>query len=120
MRTRTHIAMVGTTAPSHIFPSLYLIRELVERGHRVTYSVGSVQAHLVEPTGAQIISYETALPQSDSGWSGDIGTSMRIFLDEGIAVLPQLIEHFDADRPDVVLYDIGGHPGPILGARYGV
>src|SRR5690554_1654833 len=120
MRARKHIAMIGITAPSHIYPSLAMIRELVDRGHRVSYSVGSVQAHLVEPTGAELITYDSTLPQSDSGWSGDMGTSMRIFLDEGITVLPQLIAHFDADRPDVVLYDIGGHPGPILGARYGV
>jgi len=120
MRARKHIAMIGTTAPSHIYPSLAVIRELVERGHRVSYSVGSVQAHLVQPTGAELITYESTLPQSDSGWSEDIGTSMRIFLDEGIAVLPQLVDYFDNDRPDVVLYDIGGHPGPILGARYGV
>lgn len=120
MRARKHIAMIGTTAPSHIYPSLAVIRELVERGHRVSYSVGSVQAHLVQPTGADLITYESNLPQSDSGWSGDIGTSMRIFLDEGIATLPQLVNYFDNDRPDVVLYDIGGHPGPILGARYGV
>jgi len=120
MRTRKHISVIGTTAPSHIYPSLAIIRELVDRGHRVTYSVGSAQAHLIEPTGAELVTYTSSLPQADSGWSADIGTSMRIFLDEGITVLPQLTERYDNDRPDVVLYDIGGHPGPILGARYGV
>lgn len=46
-----HIAMIGTTAPSHIYPSLAVIAELVRRGHRVTYAVGDSLRHVVEPAG---------------------------------------------------------------------
>jgi len=35
-------------------------------------------------------------------------------------VLPRLTARYDTDRPDLVLYDIGGLPGPLLGVRYGV
>ncbi|MEV6694687.1 macrolide family glycosyltransferase [Micromonospora sp. NPDC051196] len=120
MRKPAHIAMVGCTAPSHIYPSLALIRELVDRGHRVTYVVGEPLTGLVAPTGAEPIAHPTILPQGDTPWPEDPATAMRVFLDEGIAVLPQLTAHYDADRPDLVLYDIGGLPGPLLGARYGV
>jgi MGT family glycosyltransferase len=103
-----HMLMVGSTAPSHIYPSLALIRELVSRGHRVEYVVGDRLAHLVAPTGATVIPYRSILPDTDEHWPGDAGAAMQIFLDEEIAVLPA-IERLD--RPDVVLYDIGGFAG---------
>ena len=112
--------MVGCTAPSHIYPSLALIRELVDRGHRVSYVVGEPLTHLVKPTGAEPVAHPSILPLGDTAWPEDPGTAMRVFLDEGIEVLPRLTERFDQDRPDLVLYDIGGLPGPLLGVRYGV
>ncbi|BCJ69679.1 macrolide family glycosyltransferase [Polymorphospora rubra] len=120
MRESTHIAMVGSTAPSHIYPSLGLIRELVDRGHRVAYAVGEPLTGLIAPTGAEPVAHPSILPQGDTAWPEDPGAAMRVFLDEGIAVLPRLTARYDTDRPDLVLYDIGGLPGPLLGARYGV
>ncbi|MGC5412957.1 glycosyl transferase, partial [Streptomyces sp. DT225] len=37
-RRRAHIAMIGIPAVSHVLPSIEVIRELVARGHRVTYA----------------------------------------------------------------------------------
>ncbi|MEV6982433.1 macrolide family glycosyltransferase [Sphaerisporangium sp. NPDC051017] len=120
MRTREHIAMIGCTAPSHIYPSLALIKELVARGHRVSYAVGEPLAGLVEPTGAEIVSHPSLLPLGDRSWPDDPATAMRVFLDEAIAVLPRLIDRYDGDRPGLLLYDIGGLPAPVLGVRYGI
>ncbi|MEV0733762.1 macrolide family glycosyltransferase [Polymorphospora sp. NPDC050346] len=120
MRKTAHVAMVGSTTPSHVYPSLGLIRELVDRGHRVTYAVGEPLTGLVTPTGAEPVAHPSILPQGDTAWPEDPGTAMRVFLDEGIAVLPRLTARYDTDRPDLVLYDIGGLPGPLLGARYDV
>lgn len=120
MRTQRHIAMIGTTAPSHIYPSLALIRELVRRGHRVTYAVGEQLVDLVEPTGAEVIAHPSILPIEETEWPEDPGGAMRVFLNEGIAVLPVLTARYDDDLPDLVLYDIGGLPAPVLAARYGV
>ncbi|MCW4385192.1 glycosyl transferase [Salinibacterium sp. SYSU T00001] len=120
MPEHRHILMVASTAPSHIYPSLALMRELVARGHRVSYAVGEELASLVRPTGVEVFEHPSILPRGDEEWPADPGEAMRVFLDEGIAVLPLLAERFDDDRPDLVLYDIGGHPGPILAARYGV
>jgi MGT family glycosyltransferase len=120
MRTREHIAMIGCTAPSHIYPSLAVIRELVSRGHRVSYAVGETLTELVEPTGAELVPHPSLLPIGESAWPDDPASAMRIFLDEAIAVLPRLIERYDGDRPGLLLYDIGGLPAPVLAERYGV
>ncbi|WP_167322974.1 hypothetical protein [Rhodococcoides kroppenstedtii] len=68
-----HIAMIGTTAPSHIYPSLALIAELVRRGHRVTYAVGESLASLVEPTGARVVPFESLLPAGRGVLAGRSG-----------------------------------------------
>ncbi|MGV9367551.1 macrolide family glycosyltransferase [Amycolatopsis sp. NPDC003731] len=118
---RKHIVMVGCTAPSHIYPSLGVIAELVRRGHRVSYVVGSPLASLVAPTGADVVEHPTIFPLGEAAvWPEEPAEAMRVFLDEAIAIHPGLIERFDDDRPDLVLYDIGGLGAPLLGSRYGV
>lgn len=118
---RTHIAMVGCTAPSHVYPSLGLIGELVRRGHRVSYVVGEPLAPLVEPTGAEVVSHPTIFPLGEAAvWPDEPAEAMRVFLDEAIAIHPRLTSAFDDDRPDLLLYDIGGLGAPVLGERYGV
>lgn len=120
MSDRKHIAVVGATARSHVYPSLAIIRELVSRGHRVSYAIGEPLTDLVAATGAEVVPHPTILPQGDTPWPEDPAVAMRVFLDEAIAVLPRLTARWDEDRPDLVLYDIGGLPGPVLGTRYGV
>lgn len=118
---RKHIVMVGCTAPSHVYPSLGVIRELVRRGHRVSYVVGSPLASLVSPTGADVVEHPTIFPLGEAAvWPEDPADAMRVFLDEAIAIHPALTARFDTDRPDLLLYDIGGLGAPLLGERYGV
>jgi MGT family glycosyltransferase len=113
-----HLFMAGTTAPSHVYPSLALIAELVARGHRVSYLIGDRLAELVAPTGAEVIAHPTLLPDAQTAWpEDDIGEAMQLFLDEAIAVLPRLLE---SERPDAVLYDIGGFAGRVAAHRWGV
>lgn len=45
---------------------------------------------------------------------------MRMFFDEAVHVLPQVHAALDADRPDLVLYDIGGMAGPVAADHWGV
>lgn len=113
-----HLLMVGVTAPSHIYPSLALITELVSRGHRVSYVVGDRLAELITPTGAEIIGHPSILPDSDTAWPEDPGEAMQLFLDESISVLPRLREA--VSRPDAVLYDIGGLAGPLAARGWNV
>ncbi|GHG47652.1 MULTISPECIES: macrolide family glycosyltransferase [Amycolatopsis] len=118
---RKHIVMVGCTAPSHVYPSLGVLAELVRRGHRVSYVVGSPLASLVAPTGAEVVEHPTIFPLGEAAvWPEEPAEAMRVFLDEAMAIHPLLTSRFDTDRPDLVLYDIGGLGAPLLGARYGV
>jgi MGT family glycosyltransferase len=121
-RDRAHIAMVGTTTPSHIHPSLALIRELSERGHRVTYVVGERLASLVEPAGVEVVPFMSLLPAEDdpAGWPSDAFEVMALYLEEGIRVLPQLMDAYGPDRPNLVLHDIGGLAGPVAAAHWRV
>jgi MGT family glycosyltransferase len=111
-----HLLMVGTTTPSHVYPSLALIAELVARGHRVSYEIGDRLAELVEPTGATVVTHASRLP--GAAWPKDAGAAMRIFLDDQIAVLPTLLAS-PADV-DAVLYDIGGFAGRVAAHQWGV
>lgn len=112
--------MIGTTAPSHIYPSLGLIAELVKRGHRVTYAVGDQLTDIIEPVGVEIVSYDSILPQGEANWPDDPAEAMRVFLDEARASFGILTDFYDVDRPDLLLYDIGGLAAPVLGRRFGV
>jgi MGT family glycosyltransferase len=107
--------MVGSTTPSHVYPSLALIAELVRRGHRVSYLIGDRLAHLVEPTGAHVVTFESLLPAAD--WPEDAGSAMRLFLDDQMAALPTLME---VEGADAVLYEIGGFAGRVAAHHWGV
>jgi len=111
------LLMVGSTTPSHVYPSLALIAELVRRGHHVSYQIGGRLASLVEPTGAQVITHDTLLPDVGSDWPEDTGAAMQWFLDDQIAALPAILERSGVDA---VLYDIGGFAGRVAAHHWGV
>lgn len=111
------LLMAGVSAPSHIYPSLAVITELVRRGHEVTYVVGERHRALVEPTGATVVGHPSILPLGDEAWPEDPGAAMRVFLDEAIAVLPLITR---LEPADAVLYDIGGFGGHVAAHRWGV
>ncbi|MHC5905432.1 macrolide family glycosyltransferase [Streptomyces sp. S6] len=113
-RRRAHIAMIGVPAVSHVLPSLDVIRELVARGHRVTYANDPAVAHLIEPTGARLVPYTSVLPVADNDWPEDPIAAMSCFLDEGIQALPQLRAVYDDDPADLYLYDIGAYAARAL------
>lgn len=116
-----HIAMVSIPAPGHVNPSIEVIRELVARGHRVTYANDPSYADTVASTGAELVPIPTTLPfHTDEAWEGDDLDGLIVFLDDAIAMLPQLRSAYADDRPDVFLYDIGGFATRILAAELGV
>ncbi|MFJ9850250.1 macrolide family glycosyltransferase [Streptomyces sp. NPDC101150] len=114
-----HIAMIGTPMVSHVLPSLEIIRELVARGHRVTYANADHVAELITPTGAELVRVTSALPVADSDWPQDLIASASLFLDEAMAVLPQLHAAYDDAPADLYLYDIGAYAGRALAEAQG-
>ncbi|MEU6244039.1 macrolide family glycosyltransferase [Streptomyces sp. NPDC047024] len=118
-RRRAHIAMVGIPAVSHILPSLEIIRELVARGHRVTYANDPAVADLVTPTGAELVPCPSVLPVADNKWPKDPIGAMSLFLDDAIQALPRLRAVYDPDPADLYLYDIGGYAARALAESQG-
>ncbi|MFD7326626.1 macrolide-inactivating glycosyltransferase [Streptomyces sp. NPDC059875] len=117
-----HIAMFSIAAHGHVNPSLEVIRELVARGHRVSYAIPASFAEKVAATGATPVVYESTLPTDDDpdGWGTELIDNIEPFLTDAVHVLPQLAEAFDGDRPDLVLHDITAYPAPVLAHRWGV
>lgn len=114
-----HVAMVGIPAVSHVLPSLEIVRELVARGHRVTYANDPQVVDLVKATGADLVPVTSTLPVADNDWPEDPIGAMETFLDDQIQALPQLRAFYDDDPADVYLYDIGGYSARALGESQG-
>lgn len=116
---RSHIAMIGIPIVSHVLPGLGIIRELVARGHRVTYANDPVMADRIEATGAELVSCASVLPVADNNWPTDPVAAMDLFLDEAMQALPQLRAAYDHDPADLYLYDIGAYAARALAESQG-
>ncbi|MEU5716838.1 macrolide-inactivating glycosyltransferase [Streptomyces sp. NPDC020403] len=119
---RAHIAMFSIAAHGHVNPSLEVIRELVARGHRVSYAIPAPFAETVAATGAEPVIYTSVLPTEDSpqDWGTELIDHLEPFLTDGIQALPQLAAAFRGDEPDLVLHDITSYPARLLAHRWGV
>ncbi|ARF80068.1 macrolide family glycosyltransferase [Kitasatospora aureofaciens] len=122
MNRPAHILMVSVPAHGHVNPSLAVITELVARGYRVSYVNDPSFREIVESTGASFVPYATALPLTDdpAGWPEDPVAIQEVFLDDALSMWSALLEAFEDDHPDLVLYDIAGFAGRALGERLGV
>ncbi|MER5312809.1 macrolide-inactivating glycosyltransferase [Streptomyces sp. NPDC002773] len=117
-----HIAMFSIAAHGHVNPSLEVIRELVARGHRVSYAIPASFAEKVAETGATPVVYTSTLPTDDDpdAWGTELIDNLEPFLSDAVQALPQLAEAFEADRPDLVLHDITAYPARVLAHTWGV
>ena len=57
--------MFSIAAHGHVNPSIEVIRELVARGHRVTYAIPPAFADKVAETGAEPKLWNSTLPTDD-------------------------------------------------------
>jgi MGT family glycosyltransferase len=123
MTTPSHIAMFSIAAHGHVNPSLEVIRELVARGHRVTYAIPPVFAEKVAATGARPVPYDSTLPGPDAdpeAWGSTLLDNVEPFLADAVQALPQLLAAYEGDEPDLVLHDITSYPARVLAHRWGV
>ncbi|WP_237313094.1 macrolide-inactivating glycosyltransferase [Streptomyces sp. AMCC400023] len=119
----SHIAMFSIAAHGHVNPSLEVIRELVTRGHRVTYAIPPAFAEKVAETGAEPKLWRSTLPGPDAdpeAWGSTLLDNVEPFLEDAIQALPQLAEAYAGDEPDLVLHDITSYPAAVLARRWGV
>ncbi|MFG3549474.1 glycosyltransferase [Streptomyces sp. NPDC047725] len=123
MTSPAHIAMFSVAAHGHVNPSLEVIRELVARGHRVTYAIPPAFAEKVAATGAEPKPWNSTLPGPDAdpeAWGTTLLDNVEPFLDDAIQALPQLVDAYEGDEPDLVLHDIASYPARVLGHRWNV
>lgn len=113
--------MIGVPIVSHVLPGLEILRELVARGHRVTYANDHdpAVADLITATGAEFVPYASSLPFADNNWPADPIAAMDVFLDDAVEALPHLRAVYDTDRADLYLYDIGAYAGRALAESQG-
>ncbi|WP_046425609.1 macrolide family glycosyltransferase [Streptomyces malaysiense] len=111
--------MVGIPLVSHVLPSLPVIRELVARGHRVTYANDPAVAGLVTGAGAELVPCASGLPFADNTWPQDPIATMDLFLSDAVRTLPRLRAAYDRDPADLYLYDIGAYAGRALAESQG-
>lgn len=78
-RRRAHLAMVGVPIVSHVLSSLALIRELMARGHRVTYANDPFVADRIESSGAELVSCTSTQPVADNDWPTDPIAAASLF-----------------------------------------
>lgn len=118
--------MFSIAAAGHVNPSIEVIRELVARGHRVTYAIPASFAEKVAETGAEPVIYTSTLPTDDDpeAWGTEVIENIEPFLRDAIAALPQLTEaHEGPDGvgiPDLILHDITSYPARVLSRRWGI
>ncbi|MGW7098564.1 macrolide-inactivating glycosyltransferase [Streptomyces sp. NPDC054838] len=117
-----HIAMFSIAAHGHVNPSIEVIRELVARGHRVSYAIPASFADKVAETGATPVIWHSTLPTDDEpeAWGSELIDHLEPFLDDAVQALPQLAAAFEDDEPDLVIHDITAYPAVVLARRWGV
>lgn len=121
MSRRAHVAMVSIPAPGHVNPSIEVIRELVARGHRVSYANDPSFAEVITGAGAELVPYASTLPMGDTAeWPEDAVAQLDVFLGDAISMLPQLRAAYENDRPDLFLYDIGGYAIRVLSENWDI
>ncbi|MGW6466265.1 macrolide family glycosyltransferase [Streptomyces rubiginosohelvolus] len=118
-RRRSHIAIIGIPIVSHVLPSLGIVRELVARGHRVTYANDPVVADRIAATCAELVPCASTLPVADNDWPADPVAAMGLFLDDAVQALPRLHAAYDHDPADLYLYDIGAYAARALAESQG-
>jgi MGT family glycosyltransferase len=114
-----HVLVVNVPMQGHVMPTLGLVEELVGRGHRVTYAVTEDYAPQVQAVGARPVLYEQTR-ESRGQASEDLGQGAQQAVGQSLAALPGLRDQLDADRPDIVLYDVYAWAGAMLAALWDV
>ncbi|MER6778553.1 MULTISPECIES: macrolide family glycosyltransferase [unclassified Streptomyces] len=112
-----HVAVFNVPMHGHVISTLAVVRELVSRGHRVSYAVTAEFADDVRAVGAVPVLYD-APDVGEAPEDMAVGVTGAVVVN--VAALPQLEEAFGQDVPDVVLSDVYAWAGPLLAARWGV
>lgn len=116
-----HVAVFVFADFGHVNPTLGLTRELVARGHRVTYVVDHRYTELVERAGARTVGYTSRrgafgkVPDPSAERLAAEGYELLVETME--TVCPRAVAALASDVPDVVLYDFESFAAARMTAR---
>jgi MGT family glycosyltransferase len=135
---RTHVAIFTLPGNGHVYPTLGICSELVNRGYRVTYATTEGFAGKIRETGAQPVIFQ------HSGAMEELEEWERVLLSEwrrrasptdptwweimafsvypqdiklAAAVITQLETFYKQDTPNLILYDRFAFAGRILASK---
>lgn len=119
----SHIAFFCVPSSGHFNPTVPMVSELVRRGHRVSYATTADFAAEVAAAGAEPVVCTSVLPSTQRGvlWPiGDTVAMSDLYLQEAIVSLPEQTAAFEADRPDLIVYDCLSFNAQVLARRWGI
>lgn len=113
-----HIAFIVVPSSGHVYPTLGVSAELVQRGHRVTFYLNDAYRHKVTATGADYRATPGLFAHEIEPPGGKFNPPLlaKMLIELSQAILPDLTADLAADTPDVVVYD-GMCPWGRLAAR---
>lgn len=115
-----HVAFCLDQAYGHLKPTLGIAKELLRRGHRVSYSVSANLSAIVQSVGATAVVFEPLVYRSEvyplalqKDGSYDLSKTNARFAERGLELrkqktansLAQLQRVFQDDKPDVIIHD---------------
>jgi MGT family glycosyltransferase len=120
-----HVLILPYPSAGHVTPTLAVARELIARGHRVTYAVTGTVAASAASTGADVIEYDTALMSTvkpPAIWADDeMGRAFLRYVSEIIGTTAAIERQLGDARPDLIAYDSTvWAPGRVLGRKWSV
>lgn len=115
---KLHVAVFVGPAHGHINPTLAVSKELVSRGHRVTYAIPEQFVGSLRDTGADYVSYKVSKTQE--GFTSNADRAGRWVQDFSLDVRLSLATHerFEKDKPDLILFDNTDISGTLMSRNF--
>jgi len=101
--SRPHVAFFNCAEHGHVNPTLGLVKELVARGYRVSYTTSAEFAPLLTACGATPILYQPTFSK-EKPRPEDMGHVVVELATEATLTYDTLFNAFVNDRPDIIAY----------------
>ncbi|MFL6603917.1 MAG: nucleotide disphospho-sugar-binding domain-containing protein [Steroidobacteraceae bacterium] len=118
---KNHIAFFSFPHYPHLNPTLPIVSVLVRRGHRVTYVASEQYAARIAELGAEVVPCEALhLAAVFEEGVNDQDILEQPFCRLAARTLADVLRFYEANRPDLIIYDFVAFAGRILAHRWGI